>query len=92
MANPILNNNFAQQERVLESEPMTVNGTIQITAFLGLLLVAAASFVWQKYTQGFTDLALMLTGAGVIVGFISALIVAFSRNKILVPGLLDHQI
>ena len=44
MANPILNENYAAQERVLQGEPMTVNGTIQITAFLGLLLVASAAF------------------------------------------------
>ena len=85
MANPILNNNFGSQERVLEGEPMTINGTLQITAFLGLLLVAAAAFVWSRYTLGYMDLAIMLTGAGVIVGFILALIIAFTKNKYLVP-------
>ena len=85
MANPILNNNFGTQERVLEGEPMTINGTLQITAFLGLLLVAAAAFVWSRYTLGYMDLAVMLTGAGVIVGFVLALIIAFTRNKYLVP-------
>ena len=85
MANPILNNNFGSQERVLEGEQMTINGTLQITAFLGLLLVAAAAFVWSRYTLGYMDLAVMLTGGGVIVGFILALIIAFTRNKYLVP-------
>lgn len=85
MANPILNNNFGSQERVLEGEPMTINGTLQITAFLGLLLVAAAAFVWSRYTLGYMDLAVMLTGGGVIVGFILALIIAFTKNKYLVP-------
>ncbi|MBR6127220.1 Bax inhibitor-1/YccA family protein [bacterium] len=85
MANPILNENFTEQEVVLEGQPMTVNGTIQITAFLGLILVAAAAFVWSRFTSGYTDFAFMLTGAGVIVGFILALIVSFTRNKYLVP-------
>ena len=85
MSNPILNEKFSEQERVLQGEPMTVNGTLQITAFLGILLVAAAAFTWTRYTLGYTDLAVMLTGAGAIVGFIIALIVAFTRNKFLVP-------
>lgn len=86
MANPILNEEkFLEQERVLEGAPMTINGTIQVTAFLGLLLVFAATFSWSRFTAGFTDLAMMLTWGGVIVGFITALIVAFTRNKILIP-------
>lgn len=85
MSNPILNEKFAEQERVLQGEPMSVNGTIQITAFLGILLVAAAAFTWSRMTLGYTDLALMLTGGGVAVGFILALIISFTRNKYLVP-------
>lgn len=85
MANPILNEKFAEQERVLQGEPMSVNGTIQITAFLGILLVAAAAFTWTRMSLGYTDLAVMLTGVGLIVGFILALIISFTRNKYLVP-------
>lgn len=86
MANPILNENrFNDQERILEGAPMTVNGTIQVTAFLGLLLVCAATFVWSRLTAGYTDLGMMLMGGGVIVGFILALIISFTRNKYLVP-------
>ena len=85
MANPVLNDKFTEQEVVLDGQPMTINGTIQITAFLGLILVAAAAFVWSRYTLGYTDIAFMLTGAGVIVGFILALIITFTRNKYLIP-------
>lgn len=86
MSNPILNErNFNEQERVLEGAPMTINGTIQVTLFLGLLLVCAASFVWTRYSSGYTDLAMMLTGGGAIVGFILALIISFTRTKYLVP-------
>ena len=60
MSNPILNDRFTENERVLQGEPMTVNGTLQITAFLTLLLVAAAAFVWTRFTLGYTDLATML--------------------------------
>ena len=86
MSNPILNeNNFNEQEKILEGAPMTVDGTILVTAFLGLLLVCAATFVWSRVTAGYTDLAMMLMGGGVIVGFILALIIAFTKNKYLVP-------
>ena len=85
MSNPILNEKFTDQERVLDGEPMTVNGTIQVTAFLAILLVAAAAFVWSRMTLGYTDLAVMLTGGGAIVGFILALIICFTRTKFLVP-------
>ena len=85
MSNPILNEKFAEQERVLQGEPMTVNGTLQITGFLSILLVAAAAFTWSRFTLGYTDIAVMLTGVGIIVGFITALIIAFTRIKYLVP-------
>ena len=87
MSNPILNESrFNEQERILEGMPMTINGTIQITAFLGLLLVCSAAFVWSRMTSGYTDLAMMLTGGGTIVGFILALIIAFAKNKYLISA------
>ena len=85
MANPILNDKFTEQERVLDSAPMTVDGTIQITAFLGLLVIAGAAFTWTRMTAGYADLAMMLTAGGGIVAFILGLIVSFTRNKYLVP-------
>lgn len=85
MSNPILNEKFSEQERILQGEPMTVNGTLQVTAFLGVLLVAAAAFVWSRFTLGYTDLATMLTGGGAIVGFVLAMIICFTRTKVLVP-------
>ena len=88
MANPImkLEERNAEQERVLNQEEiMTVNGTLQITAFMGLILVFAAAFVWQKFAVGHTDLAMMLMSGGGIVGFITALIIAFARVTVLVP-------
>ena len=86
MSNPILNENrFNEQEKILEGVPMTINGTIQVTAFLGLLLICAATFVWSRMTAGYTDLAMMLTGGGVIIGFVLAIIIAFTKNKYLIP-------
>ncbi len=86
MANPILNENkFLSQERVLEGEPMTINGTLQITLLLGLLMVVGAAICWSKFSAGYTDVAMIMTAGGGIVGFILALVIAFTRNKYLVP-------
>lgn len=85
MSNPILNEKFAEQEHVLQGEPMTVNGTLQITAMMGVLLVVAASYTWSRFMLGYTDLGGMLTIGGAIVGFILALIISFARKKALIP-------
>ena len=85
MANPILNDKFVTQERVYEGEAMTVNGTIQITAFLGMLLVVAASYVWSTFNKGYTDQAYMLTSVGGIAGFVLGMIITYTRTKILIP-------
>lgn len=85
MTNPIFNNKFTEGERVLQGEPMTVNGTLQITGFLTILLILSAAFCWSRFTLGYTDIAQMLTMGGLIVGFITGLIVAFTKNKFLIP-------
>ena len=85
MSNPILNENFTEQTKVISGATMTINGTLQATAILGLLVVAAAAFVWSRFALGYTDMASMLTYGGAIVGFILALIISFSRNKYLTP-------
>jgi uncharacterized YccA/Bax inhibitor family protein len=86
MANPILNDRFGDgQERVLQGEPMTVNGTLQITLLLGVILLAGAAFTWSRFTLGYTDIAGMLTFAGLILAFILGLVISFTRIKYLVP-------
>ncbi|MCQ2753646.1 MAG: Bax inhibitor-1/YccA family protein [bacterium] len=85
MSNPILNEKFVQNERVLEGYPMTVKGTLNITAFLTLIVVISAAFVWSRYALGYTDIANMLTWGGLIVGFVLGLIIAFTKNKYIVP-------
>ncbi len=85
MSNPVLNEKFIQRETVLDGEPMTVNGTIQVTAFMFLLLFASAAFVWSKFTQGYTDLAVMLMGVGLIGGLVSYFVALFARVKALIP-------
>lgn len=85
MANPVLNEKYSEQERVLQGEPMTINGTINITAFLAVLVVLSAAFTWSRFSLGYTDLAMQLTGVGLIAGFILGLVIAFTRIKHLIP-------
>lgn len=84
MSNPILNDKFTERTTVIEGAVMTVNGTLQATAILGFLVLAGAAFVWSRFNLGYNDLAMMLTQGGAIVGFITALIVCFTKNKHLI--------
>ena len=86
MANPILDpRNFESGREYVEEtafggfEAMSVNGTLQITGFLGLILLSFAAFTWSRFSLGYTDMGVMLTGAGAIIGFVLALIISFSR-------------
>ena len=88
MSNPgfkMFDPNNQTQERILQGEPMTINGTIQITAFMGLILLVSAGLVWSKVFDGYTDIDNMLTMGGLVVGFILALIITFARTKFLIP-------
>ena len=85
MANPILNENFGAEERVLSGAPMTINGTINKTFMLFLFAAVPAFYTWSQFLSGFIDKAMMLTTIGAIVGFILALVVAFTKNKFFIP-------
>lgn len=88
MTNPIFKNfgNDAATDRVVqENQIMTVNGTLQITLLMGLIMLIGAGYVWNQALLGYTDQVAMLTGIGGIAGFIVALIISFTRTKFLVP-------
>ena len=86
MSNPVLNeNNLERDTQYVETmafpsnQVMTVNGTLQVTGLMGLIMLIAASYTWTRFSLGYTDMVAMLTGGGAIVGFILALIISFSR-------------
>ena len=81
MSNPILNENFLSGERVLEAEPMTINGAIQKTLILLALVVIAAFYTWSLVFSGFMDKAVILSFGGAIVGFVLALVISFTRGS-----------
>ena len=82
MSNPVLNDNFVEQTRVLDAEPMTVNGAVNKTFILLAVLVLAACYTWSLAFGGFSDKAQMLTVGGAIVGFVLALVIIFARKAL----------
>lgn len=89
MSNPVLNEKFLENERVLDSTPMSVSGAINKSLILFLCLFITAAYTFSMFFAGYVDLAKMLTNGGAIVGFIIALIMIFSRKpsifKVLAP-------
>lgn len=82
MANPVFNENIVEQTRILDGEPMTVNGAINKTFILFACLILSACYTWYLAFNGFTDKAQLLTMGGAIVGLILALVIIFSRKAL----------
>ena len=80
MSNPILNDKFLENERVLDERPMTVSGAINKTLILFLCLLLPAVYTFSLMMSGYIDHAQMLTIGGAIVGFILAMVIIFWRN------------
>lgn len=87
MTNPVLKNfDNESTDRVIQgNQIMTVNGTIQVTLLMGIILLATAIYVWHQATLGYTDQVSLLTMIGGIGGLIIVPIICFTKNKLLVP-------
>lgn len=85
MANPVLNDNFVQNEGMVSGQIMTVNGTLDKTFLLFACAILPAIYTWNQFMAGAVAKAQMLMGVGAIVGFIFALIVTFTKNKYFTP-------
>lgn len=81
MANPILNDNFASDIPIMESDVMSVNGTIQKSFFMLVMLVVSAAYTWTLALQGFVDKVNILGTIGAIAAFIAVIIMNFVRGK-----------
>ena len=74
-SNPVFNR--FPEGQVLDSAPMTVAGTINKAFILfAILAIAAGAVVYQAY-MGFADKMIITMYAGLIIGFILALIISF---------------
>jgi len=78
-SNPALTTSVFQKEvSNTSSEQMTIQGTVNKTSILLLIVVVSASFTWNKFFAG-QSVSLFLT-LGAIVGFITALVTVFKKN------------
>jgi len=81
MANPLLNEKaFRRVDQLVQTagESMTIEGTINKTAFLLLLVAATAAWVWTRYFQTLDPATVMpYMWAGLIVGLVAALVTIF---------------
>lgn len=84
MSNPVFNQKVFQEERVITSEPMTINGTINKTFISFGLLLASSLMVWNFYYQGMMDKVGMLMMAGFVVSIIAFLFIMFNKKAMAV--------
>ncbi len=79
MANPVLNDAiFRREVSASQSGVMTVKGTVTKALLLLILVVAAGAYTWKMYYEAINPAS--ITGwmwGGLIVGFISAMIISF---------------
>lgn len=81
MANPVLNENFLEQTRILEGEPMSISGSINKTLILLACALVPAIYTWSLVFNGFMDKAVGLLTIGAVVGLIVALVIIFTRGS-----------
>lgn len=80
-SNPAFNPEFLAEERVLESEPMTVSGTINKTAISLFLVFIAAIFSWNLAAKGYMDMVQGLTISSLIISAIMGFVIIFKRRS-----------
>ncbi len=86
MPNPVFSQSVVDRERILDSEPMTVNGAINKTFILFILLLGTSLIVWDMFFKGYTDKAAMLGVIGFVVSIISFIVIMFNRKAIAIAA------
>ena len=82
-SNPALGvNTFKDLQRTgTETEYMTIQGTVNKTAFLGLVVVVAASYTWNMFNSSdFATVQPWVIG-GAIGGLITAIVLVFNNGE-----------
>ncbi|HAP37249.1 MAG TPA: hypothetical protein DCQ28_15440 [Bacteroidetes bacterium] len=80
-SNPALNDKtFQQLGSVGYSEAMTVQGTVNKTGMMLLLLIASAAYTWSLFIEGNTESLMMWMMVGLIGGLITAFVTVFKKE------------
>lgn len=79
--NPTLNQTtFTDVGSATGGATMTIQGTVNKTAILLLLVVVAASYTWRMYLTGEGSAVMPWTFGGAIAGFVVAMVTAFKKE------------
>ena len=80
-SNPALNDNvFTESMTGMETETMTISGTVNKTFLLGLIVFGGALFTWYQVENGNMALAQPIMIGGAILGFITAMVIIFKKT------------
>jgi uncharacterized YccA/Bax inhibitor family protein len=79
--NPTLNQNtFTDAPATSDAGTMTIQGTVNKTSILLILLTLSASYTWRMYYTGHGDQLMPWTIGGAIVGFVFAMVTCFKKQ------------
>ncbi len=79
-SNPLLRDSILEQTYALTERPMTIGGTMNKLMILSLIMICAAAAVYYQFSLKHFDFVNMLMIGGIIVGFISVILIAFKQN------------
>ena len=80
-ANPALNEKVFQQAGSVDiAQGMTVNGTVNKTGIMLLLLIAGATYTWSEFMAGNVDAMSLWMMVGLIGGMIVAFVTIFKKT------------
>jgi uncharacterized YccA/Bax inhibitor family protein len=80
-ANPALNDkSFQNIGTVPAVDAMTINGTVNKTGLMLLLLIAGAAYTWSKFIEGSVESVSLWMIVGIIGGLIVAFITVFKKT------------
>jgi uncharacterized YccA/Bax inhibitor family protein len=80
-ANPALNEKTFENYRSFDvSNSMTLQGTVNKTVFMLLLVVTGAAYTWSLFIEGNLEGMMMWLLTGVIGGFVVSLVTVFKRE------------
>ena len=80
-ANPALNEKVFQQAGSVDiAQGMTVNGTVNKTGIMLLLLIAGATYTWREFMAGNVDAMSLWMMVGLIGGMIVAFVTIFKKT------------
>lgn len=80
-ANPALNDKtFQTTGMVAAADAMTINGTVNKTGLMLLLLIASAAYTWSQFLAGDVESMTMWMLVGIVGGLIVAFVTVFKKT------------